>query len=48
MNVGDHWRISTYSAQGESHCVEVRIRWRKAIYSGTGESNCVEVAVRGS
>ncbi|MEV5746302.1 DUF397 domain-containing protein [Actinoallomurus sp. NPDC052308] len=37
------WRKSSYSADGDSNCVEVQLRWRKATYSGTGDSNCVEV-----
>lgn len=38
------WRKSSYSADGDSNCIEVTIQWRKATFSGTGESNCVEVA----
>jgi hypothetical protein len=37
------WRKSSFSAGGETNCVEVA--WRKSSFSSTPEGNCVEVAV---
>ena len=37
------WRKSSYSAGGQSECIEVA-PWRKSSYSAGGQSDCVEVA----
>ncbi|MEV0401684.1 DUF397 domain-containing protein [Actinoallomurus sp. NPDC050550] len=38
------WRKSSYSADGDSNCIEVILQWRKATYSAHGETECVEVS----
>lgn len=37
------WRKSSYSAGGQSQCIEVA-PWRKSSHSVGGESQCIEVA----
>jgi hypothetical protein len=41
--VSPGWRVSSYSSNGGSTCVEVgAVPWRKSTYSGNGGDSCVE------